>query len=141
MIYSKNFDFSFSGLKTAVLYLVRDLMREDPKILQNTEIKKAICLEFENSVVETLIHKTKKAIEKYNIKTVVVAGGVSANKYLKKEMIKLTKNKQNLFFPSKNMSTDNSIMIGIAGYFRFLEKKQTGVKHNKIKAEGNIKLK
>jgi N6-L-threonylcarbamoyladenine synthase len=140
MIYSKNFDFSFSGLKTAVLYLVRDLMKEDPKILQNIEIKKAICLEFENAVIETLIHKTKKAIEKYNIKTVVVAGGVSANKYLKKEMTKLTKNKQNLFFPSKSMSTDNSIMIGIAGYFRFLEKKNKGVKHHKIKAEGGLKL-
>lgn len=140
MIYSKNFDFSFSGLKTAVLYLIRDLMKENPKILQDIEIKKAICLEFENAVVETLIHKTKKAIEKYNIKTVVVAGGVSANKYLKKEMIKLTKSKQTLFFPSKKMSTDNSIMIGIAGYFRFLEKKQKGTKHNKIKAEGGLKL-
>jgi N6-L-threonylcarbamoyladenine synthase len=141
MIYSKNFNFSFSGLKTAVLYLVRDLMKEDPKILQNTEIKKAISLEFENAVVETLIHKTKKAIEKYNIKTVVVAGGVSANKYLRKEITKLEKNNIKVFFPSKQLSTDNSIMIGIAGYFRFLEKKQTGVKHNKIKAEGNIKLK
>ncbi|HPS21337.1 MAG TPA: tRNA (adenosine(37)-N6)-threonylcarbamoyltransferase complex transferase subunit TsaD [Candidatus Paceibacterota bacterium] len=140
MIHSKNFDFSFSGLKTAVLYLIRDLMKENPKILQDIEIKKAICLEFENAVTETLIHKTKKAIEKYNIKTVIVAGGVSSNKYLRKEMAKLTKSKQNLFFPSKNMSTDNSIMIGIAGYFRFLDKKQKGTKHNKIKAEGGLKL-
>jgi len=140
MIYTKNFDFSFSGLKTAVLYLIRDLTKENPNVLKNEKIKMQIAIEFENAVVETLIYKTKKAIEKYNVKTVIVAGGVSANKYLKKEMTKLTKNKQKLFFPSKNMSTDNSIMIGIAGYFRFLNKKQKGVKHHKIKAEGGLRL-
>lgn len=140
MIHSKNFDFSFSGLKTAVLYLVRDLMAENPKILQDEKIKSTICAEFENAVIETLIFKTKKAIEKYNAKSLVVAGGVSANKYLRKEITKLEKNNTKVFFPSKQLSTDNSIMIGIAGYFRFLEKKQTGVKHNKIKAEGGLKL-
>lgn len=140
MIHSKNFDFSFSGLKTAVLYLVRDLMAENPKILQDEKIKNSICAEFENAVVETLVFKTKKAIEKYSVKSLVIAGGVSANKYLRQEMTKLTKNKQKLFFPSKNMSTDNSVMIGIAGYFRFLDKKQKGTKHSKIKAEGGLKL-
>ncbi|HNW71668.1 MAG TPA: tRNA (adenosine(37)-N6)-threonylcarbamoyltransferase complex transferase subunit TsaD [Candidatus Paceibacterota bacterium] len=140
MIYSKNFDFSFSGLKTAVLYLVRDLMIENPKILQDEKIKQAICLEFENAVIETLIHKTKKAIEKYNIKTIIVAGGVSSNKYLRKEMQKLTKNKQDLFFPSKNLSTDNSIMIGIAGYFKFLENNKKTIKLSKIRADGGLRL-
>jgi N6-L-threonylcarbamoyladenine synthase len=140
MKYSKNFDFSFSGLKTAVLYLIRDLKKENHDILQNDKIKMQITLEFENAVVETLIYKTQKAIEKYNIKTVIVAGGVSSNKYLRSEMKKLVKDKQTLFFPSKNLSTDNSIMIGIAGYFRFIQKKQKGTKLDKIKAEGNLKL-
>jgi N6-L-threonylcarbamoyladenine synthase len=140
MIHSKNFNFSFSGLKTAALYLIRDLMTENPKILQDEKIKSAICAEFENAVIETLVFKTKKAIEKYNAKSLVVAGGVSANKFLKSEIQKFKKNKIEVFFPSKSLATDNSVMIGIAGYFRFLDKNQKGTKHNKIKAEGGLKL-
>jgi len=140
MIYHKNFNFSFSGLKTAVLYLIRDLKKENPNILENNKIKQEIAKEFEEAVIETLIYKTKKAIEKHNIKTLIVAGGVSSNKYLKKEIKKVAKNKINLFFPSKNLSTDNSIMIGIAGYFRFIQKKEKGTKLHKIKAEGGLRL-
>lgn len=140
MMYSKNFDFSFSGLKTAVLYLIRDLKKENPNILQDENIKKAIALEFENAVVETLVHKTKKAIEKYNIKTVIVAGGVSSNKHLKKEMQKLTKDKQNLFYPDKKLATDNSIMIGIVGYMKFIRNNQKVPNPSKIKAEGGLRL-
>ncbi|MFA6274224.1 MAG: tRNA (adenosine(37)-N6)-threonylcarbamoyltransferase complex transferase subunit TsaD [Candidatus Paceibacterota bacterium] len=140
MLHSKNFDFSFSGLKTAVLYLIQDLKKENPKILQNAEIKKMICLEFENAVIETLIHKTKKAIEKYNIKTLIVAGGVASNKHLKREMKKLTNSKIKLLFPEKKLTTDNSIMVGIAGYFKFIENNKKGINPNKIKAEGGLRL-
>jgi len=140
MIYSKNFNFSFSGLKTAVLYLIRDLKKENPKILENENVKKAIALEFENAVVETLIYKTRKAIEKYNIKTLIVAGGVSANKYLKKEAQKLTKNKQKLYFPTKKLSGDNALMIGIAGYYKFIKNKQKTTRFSKIKALGGLRL-
>ena len=140
MLYSKNYDFSFSGLKTAVLYLVRDLKEKNPKILENINIKQAIAMEFENAVVETLVHKTKKAIEQYAIKSVIVAGGVSANKYLKKEMKKLTKNKQTLYFPDKKLSGDNSVMIGTVGYLKFLGRDKKGVNHGKIKAEGGLQL-
>ena len=94
-------------------------------------------MEFENAVVVTLVYKTKKTIEKYNIQTVIVAGGVSSNKHLKRELKKITKNKQHILFPSKNLSTDNSIMIGIAGYFKFLKKT---TKTPKIKAEGRLRL-
>jgi len=132
MIYSKNFDFSFSGLKTAVLYLIRDLKNKGIKI--PTE---QIACEFENAVIETLIHKTKKAMEKYNTHALIVAGGVSANKYLKKELKKIIKKDQKLLFPEKKLSTDNSIMIGIAGYFKYLTKK---TKTSKIKAEGGLRL-
>ena len=131
MLYTKNFDFSFSGLKTAVLYLIRKIGALDEKT------KMEIACEFENAVVETLVYKTKKAIEKYKIKTVIVAGGVSANKYLKKELKKMTNPKQKLLFPEKKLSTDNSIMIGIAGYFKFLKNKG---KTSKIKAEGGLRL-
>ncbi len=145
MIYSKNFDFSFSGLKTAVLYLIRDLKEKDSNILQNEKIKQMIAKEFEDAVVETLVHKTRKAIEKYGAKTLIVAGGVSGNKYLKKEISVLGGSasggkKIKVLFPSKKLATDNSVMIGIVGYLKFLEKGMKGTPHSKIKAEGNLRF-
>jgi N6-L-threonylcarbamoyladenine synthase len=139
MLHSKNFDFSFSGLKTAVLYLIRDLQKIDSDILQNDKIKMQIAKEFEDAIIETLVFKTKKALEKYKIKTLIVAGGVSANKYLKKEIQKITKQKD-LYFPNKNLSGDNALMIGIAGYFKFKGNREKTIKPNKIKAEGGLRL-
>jgi len=139
MLHSKNFDFSFSGLKTAVLYLIRDLKEKDPNILQNEEIKEAIALEFENAVIETLVYKTKKAIEKYQAKTIIVAGGVASNKFLRQE-IKETFKEKIVFFPEQSLSTDNSIMIGMAGFLKFLEKKGKIPKNPKIKADGGLRL-
>jgi N6-L-threonylcarbamoyladenine synthase len=134
MLYTKNFNFSFSGLKTAVLYLIKKI---GPL---NEKAKMEIACEFENAVIETLVYKTKKAIEKYGAKTVIVAGGVSANKYLKKELKKITGSKQKLLFPEKELSTDNSIMIGIAGYFKFIKKNKKNTRASKIKAEGGLRL-
>ena len=79
MLNSKDLNFSFSGLKTAVLYVLRD----NPKIN-----KAALAKEFQNAAVEVLVSKTLKAIEKFKPKTLIVAGGVAANKYLRKELIK-----------------------------------------------------
>lgn len=140
MLHSKNYNFSFSGLKTAVLYLIRDLKENNPNILNDINIKQKIACEFENAVVETLVYKTKKAIEEYKIKTLIVAGGVSANKYLKQELKKLTKNKQELLFPKGKLATDNSIMIGIVGYLKHLEQPNKKINISKIKANGNLRL-
>ena len=134
MLHSKNFDFSFSGLKTAVLYLIRDIGKLDDKI------KMQIALEFENAIAETLIYKTKKALEKYGAKTLIVAGGVSSNKHLRKEVKKLGKEYE-ILFPGKGLSTDNAIMIGIAGYMQFVKNKGKVPKPSTIKAIGNLKLK
>jgi len=142
MMYSKDYDFSFSGLKTAVLYMIRDIGK------LTDEIKSKIAREFEDAVVEVLIHKTIKAIKEYKIKTLIVGGGVSANAYLQKQM-KLKIKKLELskvlpysvkaHFPSKNLTGDNAIMIGIAGYFQYKNKKTT--KNQKpIKAKGNLSL-
>lgn len=138
ILHSKNFDFSFSGLKTAVLYLVRDLGGVE-KI--SDEQKAQIALEFENAAIECLTYKTAKAIEKYKIQTLAVAGGVAANKYLRSEMQKLTKKmKVKLLFPTQLLSTDNSLMIGIAGYLNFIKNKKKVPKPSTIKATGNLRL-
>jgi N6-L-threonylcarbamoyladenine synthase len=135
MFHSKNLDFSFSGLKTSVLYFIQ----------KNKSFKKAeVALEFENAVVETLIHKTKKAIEKYKIKTIIVAGGVACNKHLQREMKKLSsgqsKQKIKFLFPKEGLAGDNSIMIGIAGYLNYIKNKKKVPKPNSIKAIGNLRL-
>src|SRR3989344_433888 len=132
MLHTKNFDFSFSGLKTAVLYLIKKIGKLDEKI------KAKIAMEFENAVIETLIHKTQKAVEKYKIKTLIVAGGVSANKYLRKEIKKNIKIK--ILFPEKGLATDNSIMIGIAGYLQYIKNKGKVKRIRNIKATGNLRL-
>jgi N6-L-threonylcarbamoyladenine synthase len=133
MLYSKNLDFSFSGLKTAVLYLIQKIGPLTP------EKKSAIALEFENAVVETLVHKTKKAVEKYGAKTLIVGGGVSANAYLRSEIKKAFKG-LNVLFPEHGLSMDNSIMIGTAGYIEYLKKKGKVGSGKNIKANGNLKL-
>ncbi len=120
MMHTNDFDFSFSGLKTAVLYTIRDL----EKVAQITDSTKAeIAHEFEEAVVEVLDKKLFKAIAKYKAKSIIVGGGVSANKALKEKLTESAK-KINLpiIFPQKNLSTDNSIMIGMTGYFKFMKK-------------------
>ncbi len=142
MIYSKNYDFSFSGLKTAVLYLIRDLKLKNSNILQNDKIKNKIACEFENAVVETLVYKTMKAIEEYKIKTLIVGGGVSANTYLQEKILKQSKAlpySVKVHFPSRRLTGDNALMIAIAGYFQYQNGKI--VKNiNSIKAKGNLSL-
>ena len=144
MIHSKDYDFSFSGLKTAVLYLIRDLKKEHSNILENVgmRIKQKIACEFENAVVETLVYKTIKAVKEYKIQTLIVGGGVSANTYLQEVMknkIKENKLKTKVHFPSKQLTGDNALMIAIAGYYQAKNKKF--VKNlNSIKAEGNLSL-
>ncbi len=149
MIHSKDYDFSFSGLKTAVLYLIRDLKEKKPNILEDIEVKQKIAREFENAVVETLVHKTIKAIKQYKIKTLIVGGGVSANTYLQEQMQKEIKNIRKSdfltfkdlksYFPSRALTGDNALMIAIAGYFQYKNKKYPK-RLSFIKAKGNLSL-
>jgi len=139
MIHSKDYDFSFSGLKTAVLYLIRDLQKENPNVLEDINIKQKIAREFEDAVVEVLVYKTIKAIKEYKIKTLIVGGGVSANKYLQEMMLKKIKEnklKTKVHFPSRELTGDNALMIAIAGYFGIKNKKS----RSPIKANGNLQL-
>ena len=137
MLHTKDFNFSFSGLKTAVLYLIKDLGGVE-KLDEKT--KAQIALEFENAAIQCLVYKTAKAIEKYKIKTLIVAGGVAANKHLQNEMKKIAGKKVRLFFPPKELTGDNSIMIGIAGYLNYIKNKKKVPKLSSIKATGNLRL-
>ena len=113
MLHSKDFDFSFSGLKTAVLTLVK----KQPELTDT--IKANIAASFQESITEVLIYKTLKAMNSLNLNQIVVSGGVGANKQLRE---KLTKSSQEdnfqLFFPSLEFCTDNGAMIALAGYLR-----------------------
>lgn len=111
LIKSDDFNFSFAGLKTAVLYELK-------KIENITEkIRNDIAASFEAAVAEVLVSKTLKAAQKYNTKNIVVAGGVSANKYLREEFGKVKD--INVKFPYLKYTGDNAAMIALAGYIKF----------------------
>lgn len=135
MLNTPDFDFSFSGLKTAVLYMIKNLSKLTPNI------KKEISYEFENAVTDVLLHKTKKAIEKYKIKTLILGGGVVANERIRKTFKDLESENLSVLIPDIKYTGDNAVMIGIAGYFRYLDNKALNPdKTNKIKADGNMRL-
>ena len=138
MIHTKDFNFSYSGLKTSVLYLIRDLEKSGKKI--DDTIKAQIALEFENAAVECITHKVKKVIEKYGIKTVIIGGGVTANKHLRNEMKKIAGKKIKLLLPTFELSRDNSVMIGIAGYLNYIKSNKKVPKPSTIKASGNLRV-
>ncbi len=129
MIHTKDLNFSFSGLKTAVLYLSQKIGTLDEKT------KTEIAGEFEESVKDVLVKKTENALKKYKVKTLVVGGGVSANTYIKKHLeILAKKEKVKILVSSKTLATDNAVMIAVAGFFA----KEKPI--SKIKAEGNLSL-
>jgi N6-L-threonylcarbamoyladenine synthase len=113
MINSKDLNFSFSGLKTAVLYTVQKIEN------LTEEIKSEISAEFENSVVETIIKKTRDAISNFDAKTIILGGGVAANKTLRESLKRLAEEENcQIFIPEINHSTDNALMISVAGALR-----------------------
>jgi N6-L-threonylcarbamoyladenine synthase len=132
MINSKDLDFSFSGLKTAVLYTVQKI--ED----LNENIKAEISAEFENAVIETVIKKTKDAILKFDAKTIILGGGVAANKHLRGNLQKMSEEENcQIFIPEINHSTDNALMISIAGALRITKNGFSKEKNTESKADGN----
>lgn len=133
MIHSKDLDFSFSGLKTAVLYAVAEIKEITP------EIKRAFALEFEEAVVEVLVSKTRQAIETHSANSLIIGGGVIANTAIRIAMTKLSEDFNiPIFIPSRELSTDNAIMIGIAGLINFNKRKTADP--STIIAQGNLSL-
>ncbi len=135
MFESDNLDFSFSGLKTAVLYLVQKLTKT--KTLSDEEIK-GIAREVEDSVTDVIIEKMRKAIEKYGIETIIVGGGVIANKNIREHMEVLASDcSVKLLLPQFEHSTDNGLMIALAGYFNHTKSVDASVK---LVATGTLPL-
>ncbi|HEY4521473.1 MAG TPA: tRNA (adenosine(37)-N6)-threonylcarbamoyltransferase complex transferase subunit TsaD [Candidatus Paceibacterota bacterium] len=132
MIHEDNFDFSFSGLKTAVLRLVKD------KTLTEVE-KMGLSREFEDAAADVLVAKTVRAVEEYGAQTVLVGGGVSANTHIKSELkVALDEIGIALLYPPHGFETDNALMIALAGYFRALNKEF--VDPDTLRANGNLRL-
>jgi len=110
-------DFSFSGLKTSVKVLLRELGYEESV---PEELKKDIAASFQASVVDVLIEKVKLAVASEKIERVVITGGVAANSELRRRAGMLKQEGLEIFLPSKALCTDNAAMIAIVGYHRFL---------------------
>ena len=132
MIQNNNFNFSFSGLKTAVLYASQKF---SPKKLKSYKLKANLCASFQQAVVEVLRAKTIKAAKYYNAKTIMLSGGVAANQLLRQTLEQKTK-KMGLKFltPKPELCTDNAAMIAAAAFFT----KPTP--WQKIKVDPNLSL-
>ena len=124
----ENLDFSFSGIKTAVI----NLHHKQP------DINKAdLCASFEKNVTETLLHNVEKAIKKTGLKTIALAGGVSANSYIRNAFKELEKDGIKVYMPDLKLCTDNAAMIASAGYYNFIAGKRDTLDLNAIP---NLKL-
>ena len=125
----ENLDFSFSGIKTAVINLNH----------KNPNINKAdLCASFQKTVTETLIENVKKAINNTETKKLALAGGVSANSYIRKEFDKL-KQEENIeiYYPELKLCTDNAAMIASCGYYNYIEGNKSDYTLNAVP---NLKL-
>ena len=113
-----SYDFSFSGLKSAVINLHNKANMKGETLNAND-----LAASFQDAVVDVLVSKTKRALEEYNCKQVIVAGGVAANKGLRKSMQDMVDQLEDvtLTFPPFEYCTDNAAMIGVAAYFQYLK--------------------
>lgn len=121
-------DFSFSGIKTAVI----NLHHKMPNIN-----KADLCASFQKIVTETLMENIEIAIQKTNLKTIALAGGVSSNSYIRKEFLKLEKKGIKVYMPDLKLCTDNAAMIASAGYYNYMAGKRNGLDLNAVP---NLKL-
>jgi N6-L-threonylcarbamoyladenine synthase len=112
-------DFSFSGLKTSIMYFVRDRIKENPDFL--TQNLNDVCASVQDRIISILLNKLKKAAIQYQIKTIAIAGGVSANSGLRAALMETVESlKWKVFIPKFEYCTDNAAMIAIAAHYKYL---------------------
>ena len=135
MLHDKNYDFSFSGLKTSVLYYIRD-HAENFRGKSADAAKTDVAASFQEAALDVLVKKTIRAAQEYGAQSVMLSGGVAANKALRARLAREAKKISCRFFvPDFKYNLDNAAMIGIAGYMAYLRKKRY-----KIKARGDMKI-
>ena len=137
MIKQKNYDFSFAGLKTAVLY---DFLKRSEKVRKSKEYKILMAKEVQQAVIDVLISKTIRAQKEFGAKSIILGGGVAANEELRRQFLqncKLQIANCKLIFPPKELCTDNGLMVAISGYFN---KDKATKNFDKIVAEPNLRI-
>lgn len=144
MLHLKNFDFSFSGLKTSVLYAFQNLKKEKGRLSKNDIT--GFCASAQKAIVDVLVIKTLKAAAFYKIKTLLVGGGVSANEELQKQLKKTAKKKISglkIFFPNQEFFTDNAAPIAYLGALKnkpFGRAQDKPVPAGKLEADSNLRV-
>lgn len=111
-------DYSFSGLKTNILYFVRDRIKENPNFIDDN--LHDLCASIQHCIIEVLMDKLKLAIDSTGVRRVAIAGGVSANSALRSAITALQRNNCEVFLPKFEYCTDNAAMIAIYGHYHFL---------------------
>jgi len=113
-------DFSFSGLKTSFLYFLRDKLKEDENFVESN--MNSLCASLQRTIIEILIAKLVRASKETGIREIGIAGGVSANSGLRSAVLtEAAKRQWNVFLPELRYTTDNAAMIGITGYYKYLQ--------------------
>jgi N6-L-threonylcarbamoyladenine synthase len=117
-------DYSFSGIKTSLLYFVRDEMAKDPGFIEKN--KEDICASFQKALIDILMDKLLKAVKQTGIKEISIGGGVAANSELRSRISEEGKKRGwNTYLPPLKFTTDNAAMIAIAGYYHYLAGERT----------------
>ena len=111
-------DYSFSGVKTSLLYFVRDEMAKDPSFLENN--KEDLCASFQKTLIDVLMGKLIRAAKETRIREITIGGGVSANSGLRQRMLEEGEKRHwNVYLPERKFTTDNAAMIAVAGWFAY----------------------
>jgi N6-L-threonylcarbamoyladenine synthase len=115
----QGYDYSFSGIKTSFLYFLRDKLVDDPDFIENN--KADLCASIQKCIMSFLLKKFERAALHHRVRQVAIAGGVSANSYLRNGIVQLgQKHGWKVFTPTLQFCTDNAAMVGIAAYFKYL---------------------
>lgn len=129
-------EFSFSGLKTQILYFIQKNLKENPKFID--ENRDDICASIQHTIIEILMDKLKNAVKQTGIKHIAIAGGVSANSEIRKRLVLAEKHwNWTTYIPKFEYTTDNAAMIAIAGYLKYLNKDYADVS---VSAKARLKV-